>query len=222
MKSFQEFITEGVNDPAIFKAIFLAGGPGSGKSFIVGQTALTSLGFKTVNSDSAFERAMNKAQLAMDAEGVFSQKGQKIRGKAKKITNIGKEGYIAGRLGLVIDGTGKDAEKIKRQSKELDQIGYEIAMIFVNTDLETAMKRNRNRPRSLPDKQVEAMWKDVQKNIGKFQSMFGRNFIVIDNSDGANYQKATQAGYKWAKKFASQKIRRPVAKKWIEKERSKK
>jgi predicted kinase len=132
------------------------------------------------------------------------------------------EGYLAGRLGLVIDGTGKDAEKIKRQSKELDALGYETAMIFVNTDLETAMKRNQARPRSLPDQQVEAMWKDVQKNIGKFQSMFGKNFIVIDNSVGANYEKATQSGYKWASKFADQKIRRPVAKKWIERERAKK
>lgn len=158
----------------------------------------------------------------MDAEGVFSQKGQEIRGKAKKLTSIGMEGYLAGRLGLVIDGTGKDAEKIKRQSKELDALGYETAMIFVNTDLETAMKRNQARPRSLPDQQVEAMWKDVQKNIGKFQSMFGKNFIVIDNSVGANYEKATQSGYKWASKFADQKIRRPVAKKWIERERAKK
>jgi dephospho-CoA kinase len=93
MKSFSEFMAEGVNDPAIFKAIFLAGGPGSGKSFIVGKTGLGSLGFKIVNSDNAFEKAMNKAKISMDAEGVFSQKGQEIRGKAKKLTQ-----YRYGRL----------------------------------------------------------------------------------------------------------------------------
>ena len=54
MKSFKTFLNEGVNDPAIFKAIFLAGGPGSGKSFIVGKTGLTSMGYKVVNSDDAF------------------------------------------------------------------------------------------------------------------------------------------------------------------------
>lgn len=220
MKSFSEFISEGVNDPAIFKAVFLAGGPGSGKSFIVGKTALPSLGFKVVNSDDAFEKAMQKAKIKMDAEGIFSKKGQEIRGKAKNLTRIKKGGYIEGRLGLVIDGTGKDAAKIKRQAKELDILGYDTAMIFVNTDLETALKRNQMRPRSLPDAQVEAMWKDVQKNIGKFQSYFGRNFIVIDNSEGANYEKATLKGYKWAAQFAKSKITRPVARKWIERQRS--
>ena len=32
MRKFQQYITEGVYDPSIFKAFFLAGGPGSGKS----------------------------------------------------------------------------------------------------------------------------------------------------------------------------------------------
>jgi len=36
MKSFYSFLEEGVNDPAIFKAVFMAGGPGSGKSFVTG------------------------------------------------------------------------------------------------------------------------------------------------------------------------------------------
>ena len=76
MISFIEHIAEveeGVNDPAIFKAIFLAGGPGSGKSFIVGKTGLTSLGFKVVNSDTAFERAMNQAGMEMNPDNIFSK-----------------------------------------------------------------------------------------------------------------------------------------------------
>ena len=87
MISFLEHIAEveeGVNDPAIFKAIFLAGGPGSGKSFIVGKTGLTSLGFKVVNSDTAFERAMNQAGLEMNPDNIFSVGGQQMRGKAKE------------------------------------------------------------------------------------------------------------------------------------------
>jgi hypothetical protein len=37
MIKFSQYLSEGINDPAIFKAVFLAGGPGSGKSFIVGK-----------------------------------------------------------------------------------------------------------------------------------------------------------------------------------------
>jgi len=221
MKSFKEFLDEGVNDPAIFKAIFLAGGPGSGKSFIVGKTALSALGFKVVNSDDAFESAMKKAGMEMSPDNVFSPKGQEIRGKAKKMTGNKQERYIKGRLGLVIDGTGKDYDKIKKQSEILRQLGYDTAMIFVNTDLQTALDRNRKRERSLPDAEVEKYWNQVQSNIGKFQSHFRSKFIVVDNSDGANWEKGTTKGYKWANKFANEKPKNNFAKKWIEKQRSK-
>ena len=142
MISFLEHIAEveeGVNDPAIFKAIFLAGGPGSGKSFIVGKTGLTSLGFKVVNSDTAFERAMNQAGMEMNPDNIFSVGGQDIRTKAKELTAKQQMMYMKGRLGLVIDGTGRDAEKIIRQNEKLKELGYSTAMIFVNTDKELSL-----------------------------------------------------------------------------------
>jgi len=215
MKSYKQFVDEGPNDPAIFKAIFLAGGPGSGKSFIVGKTALPIHGFKVVNSDDAFEAAMNKAKLTMDPNTIFSTQGQQIRDKAKKLTALRMQGYITGRLGLVIDGTGKNVAKIQSQIKELRSLGYDVGMIYVNTDLDTAIKRNDMRPRSLPITQVTALWKEVQKNIGAFNSMFGSNFVVIDNSEGENIEKGIMDGYKWAGKFAKSNINNPKAKKWL-------
>jgi len=155
MKTFKTFLNEGVNDPAIFKAVFLAGGPGSGKSFIVGKTGLTSMGYRVSNSDDAFEAGLKKAGLEMSPENIFSVKGQELRGKATAITKTRQTMYIKGRLGLVIDGTGKNLEKMKTQAKDLKKIGYDVAMIFVNTDLETAMARNRARARKLPDDMVK-------------------------------------------------------------------
>jgi len=219
MIRFRQYISEGVNDPAIFKAIFLAGGPGSGKSFIVGETALTALGMRVVNSDDAFEAAMKKAGLSLKTD-VMTDKGQELRGKAKALTGKKQELYLQGRLGIVIDGTGRDYEKIKKQSTELQRLGYDVAMIFVNTDKETALVRNRARARSLPDAEVEQMWQAVQNNIGKFNGHFGKNFIVLDNSDGADWKRGTQRGYKWAAKFTKQAPTKPVAKKWIAKQRS--
>jgi len=181
-----ECIEEGVNDPAIFKAVFLAGGPGSGKSFIVGKTALTALGMKVINSDDAFERGLKNAGLEMTPDNIYSPKGQDIRSRAKALTKSKQQGYIAGRLGMVIDGTGKDYNEIIKQATALRKLGYDIAMIFVNTDKETALNRNRMRARSLPDTEVSKMWKDVQKNLGRFQIFF-KNFFIIDNSEGSDY-----------------------------------
>ena len=204
MLSFSQFIKEGVNDPAIFKAVFLAGGPGSGKSFIVGKTALKSLGFKLVNSDMAFERA-----------NIYSPRGQELRAGAKALTVKMLENYINGRLGLVIDGTGKDYAKIEKQANRLRELGYEVAMIFVNTDLKTALERNRKRSRSLPDSEVKSMWKDVQKNLGKFQNLFRQKMLIVDNSTGSNYEGATQSTYKRIMSWSKQKPETRIANSWI-------
>lgn len=227
MKSFTEFkktppveVDEGPNDPAIFKAIFLAGGPGSGKSFVSGKTGLPILGFRVVNSDQSFEKAMKDAGLEMNPENIFSVTGQTIRDKAQGLTAIKKKMLLRGRLGLVIDGTGKDFKKIKDQAIELKTLGYDVAMIFVNTDLDTALERNANRERTLPEPQVVKMWKEVQTNIGRFQSLFRDNFIVVDNSTGVNWQKATTKGFKWAQRFANKAIKHKKAKEWLAQFRS--
>ena len=218
MISFAEHIKdldECINDPALFKAIFLAGGPGSGKSFIVGKTGLTSLGFKVINSDTAFERSLKQAGLEMNPDNIFSIKGQGIRGKAKELTAKQQGLYIKGRLGLVIDGTGRDSEKILKQKKMLERLGYSTAMILVNTDKETALKRNDARPRRLDPNVVGDMWNEVQRNLGQYQRAFKSRLTIVDNSDGVDYNKETLRAYRIMTKFANAEPMNPIAKKWI-------
>ena len=208
-------IMEGVNDPAIFKAVFLAGGPGSGKSFVVGKTSLKALGFRLINSDDAFEKGLKKAGLTTDPEDIFSAQGQKVRASAKALTGKIMVRALEGRNGIVVDGTGKDYAKIKKQVDMLREMGYAVHMIFVNTDLETALERNRNRPRSLPDKEVEKMWKDVQKNIGKFQGLFRNRMTIVDNSEGSDIDSATMDAYKKIKAWSEKAPENAKAIKWI-------
>ena len=80
MLRFQQYLEEGVNDPAIFKAVFLAGGPGSGKSFIVGKTGLTSMGYKVVNSDDAFEARNEESRHGNVARQHLFSKGSGTKG----------------------------------------------------------------------------------------------------------------------------------------------
>ena len=216
MLRFSQYLEEGVDDPAIFKAVFLAGGPGSGKSFIVGRTGLPSLGYKVINSDTAFEFLLNKNNIPMTPDGIFSVKGQEVRGRAKQMTDRKQARLLMGRLGLVIDGTGKDVAKVKKARKNLELVGYDTAMIFVNTDEDTALKRNRMRARTLPDDQVSNMWKTIQQNIGEFQTAFGKeNMLIVDNSEGKDYVKETLRAYKDIRKFTNKPVGKK-AKKWID------
>ena len=222
MIGFKNFMAEGVNDPAIFKAVFLAGGPGSGKSFVVGKTALTALGYRLINSDEAFEKALAKAGMEANPENIFSDKGQEIRNTAKVLTAKKMHLALQGRLGLVIDGTGKDYEKIKKQVDHLRQIGYVVMMLFVNTDLDTALEMNRQRARTLPDGVVKDMWNGVQKNIGKFQSLFRNRMVVVDNSasNRSNSNAILNSAYKQVAKWTKEEVKNPQASAWIKQQKS--
>jgi predicted kinase len=186
MKPFETYLEEGVHDPGIFKVVFTAGGPGSGKSFIAGRAGLgkfSSFGMKTVNSDTIFEKLLRDAKVEPVPEQIFSPKGQEIRKHAKVLTKKRYKGWVQGRLGMVIDGTGKDYKKIKEMSDTLRSIGYASYMLFVNTSLDVAQQRNMMRARTLEPIEVEEMWKAVQQNMGKFQQYFSRqNFILVDNN----------------------------------------
>jgi shikimate kinase len=216
MKTFTQYISEGINDPAIFKAVFMAGGPGSGKSFLAGRTALTSLGLKLINSDAVFERALAKAGLEPTPEVIASKRAQEvIRPGAKALTVKKQNAALIGRLGFIIDGTGKNYATITTQKTALNRLGYDTMMLFVNTDIETALKRNKERPRSLRDDLVKKQWNDVQKNIGKYQSLFGQDFIVLDNSEGMDLNATTLRGYRHVSKWAKKDHQNRIARDWI-------
>ena len=189
MKTFQDFIQEGVNDPGIFKAFYTAGGPGSGKSHVAresGAGKMNPYGLKVVDSDPLFTKMLKDVGMATTPEDIYSDEGQAIRDRAKSLIAKQKSTYIDGRLGLLIDGTGKDYIKIKKSSDKLRNIGYDTYMIFVNTSLDVAQQRNEMRSRQLEKSEVTKMWNAVQQNMGKFQLLFGRaNFILIDNNSAA-------------------------------------
>ena len=182
MKKLNQILREGVYDPGIFKAFFLAGGPGSGKTFVT-RSAFAGTGLKLVNSDAAFERGLKKANLSLkmpDEEEYFRNI---VRAKAKMTTATQLDTYVQGRLGLVIDATGRDINVINTQKRMLDQLGYDSYMVFVNTSLDVALERNKNRPRSIPEYIVTNSWNGVQRNIGQFQRIFSPNrMLIVDNN----------------------------------------
>ena len=223
MIDFQQYITEGVYDPNIFKAFFLAGGPGSGKSWVSART-LSGIGFKVINSDDIFAAALKKENMSLnfaisDPEEV--KRRDEIRSKAKMRTGVQLKLALEGRLGLILDSTARDYARISNEARLMKNLGYDTYMVFVNTSLEVALQRNSMRDRVLPDAIVIQNHKTVQRNIGGFQNLFGlNNFVIVDNNK--RKEDVNPKVHKAIRRMINQKPTSPQAISWIKRELAKK
>ena len=237
-----DLLTEGVYDKGIFKAVFMAGGPGSGKSYMaqnifgIPEKANVSVsGLRVVNSDKQFMYMLKKygfdpTQLAQYPDDVFKELGAPkkaggtgLRDVAQELRVIEKQGYMSGKQGMIIDSTGSNFQKVKKHKKELEDAGYDTYMVFVMTSLDTAQKRNKLRAekgeRELPEKIVAQSWKDTRKNMGGLKALFGSNFALVNNDKHLNDKEARHIFANLTKSYANKwvggPIQNPKAKQWI-------
>ena len=232
-------LLEGVYDPGIFKAFFLAGGAGSGKSYsaekATGSAAgkfswdssmekitpgkVGPFGLKVVNSDEQLEYGLMKAKMSSNMKAYTSgeiERKELIRTKAKKVTKKREQLWINGRLGLIIDGTAKDLTKLGIKKKALEDVGYDTYMIFVNTSIDVAIQQNNARARKLPDQIIRDTWNEVQGIKDQLANLFPGGFVeIVNNRAGEDvFRKAfVQVG-----KLIKKPPNKPAAKMWIAQE----
>lgn len=210
-----EFVQEGVNDPAIFKVVFVIGGPGSGKSYVSERLGLNAMGFVTVNSDVAFEYLMQKHDIDPKMPPEEKEKRDTVRARAKEITGKKSDLAIEGRLGIHIDGTGDDYDKIANLKKNFERLGYDAYLVVVNTKLDVARKRNQMRARTVPDKIVTDSWYNVQDNIGRFAHIFTFMSIIDNSGDSKTTEEQINKVHSKLRIFAKEPPSKPAAKQWM-------
>ena len=185
-EDFETLLIEGVHDKSIFKAVFLAGGPGSGKDYVLDNT-LSGHGLTEINSDKALEFLMDKEGLDKTMPSSEQEKRDLVRGRAKSMTELRQRLALLGRNGLIINGTGDDHEKISRIKDRLEEIGYDTSMVMVNTDDEISKQRNIERGtrggRTVPEEVRKQKWDAVQASRPEFAKMFGDKYMEFDNSE---------------------------------------
>ena len=235
---FKQNLLEGVYDPGIFKAFFLAGGAGSGKSYSAEKATGSAAGkfewhpsmdtnkmkpgktgpygLKVVNSDEQLEFGLMKAKMHSDMtkySDAETMEKERIREKGKKITKKKEQLWINGRLGLIIDGTAKNPAKLSTKIKSLTDVGYDTYMIFVNTSLDVALQNNAGRKRRLTDETVTATWSEVQQVKDQLSNLFPGGFVeILNNRAGEDvFRKSFVEIGKLMKRPPSS----PIAKAWI-------
>ena len=234
---FKQTLLEGVYDPGIFKAFFLAGGAGSGKSYAAEKATGSAsgkfqwhekiedkitpgkvgpYGLKVVNSDEQLEFGLLKAKMSSNFRTYTDDETTKkelIRAKGKKKTAKREQLWVHGRLGLIIDGTAHNLLKLTDRKKTLEDVGYDTYMIFVNTSLDIALQQNQESARKLHDEIIRRTWEEVQSIKDELANLFPGGFVeIINNRAGEDvFRKAFVEVGKLIKKPPN----KPAAKMWI-------
>lgn len=178
MIRFKQFISESINDKGIFKAIFFAGSPGAGKSVIQSKVSSGSIEPRVVNTDKPYEF------LVHSYGGSFSGDTRNFVDRSIQLTRAQLFQYINGVLPLFIDGTSSDPGRTIQRAKILKSLGYDVGMIFVHTDLDTALSRAAKRERLVDPEFLKTAHARVQQNRDMFQNYFS-TFYEFDNSSSA-------------------------------------
>ena len=175
------------------KAIFMVGGPGAGKSSVLNALGLTDKGYRLINQDPYLEKYIKEAGLASD-EKTYNKEERSLRAKlgwkARKAAEEDLARNTAARESMVVDGTGASYKATTKKMKALEDAGFEIHMVFVNTSKNVAVQRNRARAeRSLADFIVTKTWDSVQESAKQYKQDYAGRFYEI-NTDKLSYGEA--------------------------------
>ena len=213
-----DIIQEGVNDPGIFKAIVIVGGPGSGKSTLVQTLGVKALGLKHVVSDHFFEHLLKKSGKSLDLSkaGDYS----KERERARSLTNSRERHYVDGRLGVVYESSLSSVAKAAGKIKAFRQAGYEVKLVYIAVDKKVAIERNRNRDRKVPDDIVLQLHGDIAKNMKVLINIFRRKDVVVVRSGHAETDSDVRKAFKSLRTWIASPPKTAKAKAWIKAQRS--
>jgi len=203
MKFLKYLLSEGIEDKGIFKAVFMAGHPGAGKSYTLDKIKSGSIEPRLINTDKFHEHFKNAEWST-------------VEDKVKRLNNAQLALYLNSMLPLAVDGTSGSIQAMLRRRGLLESMGYDTAMVFVNTDLETAIRRVQGRERKVDEKFIRESFKKVNENKKFYRSKFD-TFIEVDNNDGMLTNKAVNHAFKFLTSFYNAPVKNIIGKRRIKK-----
>jgi len=205
-----KYINESIEDKGILKSVFMAGFPGSGKSYMITKIKSGQIEPRIVNTDKFSE--FLKFLKADDWEIVGDR--MKMLTKNQLVLNLNSM------LPLWIDGTSSNPSSLARRNGILKSIGYDTAMIWVDTTLETSIARAKKREREVPEKVIRKVYAKLE-GLKSFYSKDFRHFTEIPNDKGELTDKVILQAYKKMNTFFNVPIENPIGQKLVKKMRSK-
>jgi len=201
-----DIINEGLYDQHIFKAVFMVGGPGSGKTYVASKL-FRGTGLRTVNLDDIYEHLT--ANIGIVGRGY----DEYLRKYSAQVAQRKMNMHVDGRMGLLIDSTGRKLNRMRKINEKLKDLGYDTLAIYVKTSLEIALDRSESRRRRVDPRESEKMHEEVKSNISQIRKIF-RNFVVINNDSSNDLQNSISKNQSYINKFLSAPINHHAANAW--------
>ena len=147
-------------------AVFITGGPGSGKDVVVRECII---------EYDATELNLIQAMDCLNDKHILAKKTGNVRQESIRI-----------RKNLVINGPADDIFRITAIKEELEELGYCTKMIFVNTSDAVSKKRNSTLRRMMTESIRKDKWTKSQNHKIIFSEIFS-DFTIYENSkDNSN------------------------------------
>lgn len=191
-----EVITESILDKGIFKAVFMSGSAGSGKSFTLSKIKSGTIEPRIINVDKYIE------YFGKNYEKEFYD-------KSKKITMNQSFLYINSLLPLFVDVTSSKPNTVIRRYNILESIGYDLACVHVNCSLETAIERARQRKRKVDEDNIKRYFEQIEKTKPFLRSKFNL-FIEVNNNDGELTDEVILKAFKKIKFYYDSPVKNPI------------
>ena len=173
MIKLTDLILEETNKP---KAVIMAGGAGSGKSYLLNQLNLDSL--EQFNPDKYVEDKDHP---------YFNNLGAASRQVEKDVLAAAED-----KTSLVWDTTASGA-KFDENLNKLLKGGYDVYMVMVYTHPMISYISNFKRGRNIPASSVFTTWRNAYQKIGDFRKKLKGNFSIFVNDRGEEFKKEIEA-----------------------------
>jgi len=131
------------------KIVLMMGAPGAGKSFI---------------ADREFPN-----MLKLDADDIKQthpdydpKHPEEVHLWSMKVYDEKAEKLFAGNETFLLDGTGANSDNLLGRVYQARENGFKVVLVYVVCSLKTAIKRNEERPRTIPEHVVISKHKSVK------------------------------------------------------------
>lgn len=205
MIKLTEIINESVYDKGIFKAVFFAGLPGAGKSYTIDKITDGNIQPHIVNFDKYAEFLGNKLGI-IDVGGVVDKT---FIDTTKQMTINQLALYVNSMLPLFVDSTSNKINRAVYRDGLLKSFGYDTAMVWVETSLDTAIQRVQQRDRSVPESFIRSVHDSLAENKKYYMKHYS-TFVEVQNDGGELTNEAILAAYRKVSGFFRGEIENPI------------